>query len=377
MSTRWMAAITVLFALAAGVNAALAAEYPTLYRGNRPLGMGGAFLAVPDDSDAIFYNPASLAAAPGVFKVRLPLLLEVSQDTLDMVKDARDLEGDPSASAAEKFLTEHFDEQQHARVAFAPTVSFHAMNLNFGLAALIQDRMNASVTGTFNPVLRSDYFRDVGLLGAAALHLFDEAIDLGVTAKFIRRSASIQVNDAGDLSAGYDPREDAETQSDFAADVGLNWHLARGIPVLTLFDPIVALVGRNLTQLDLVDEAFHEFDGGAGTRLMPFQLDAGVSLNPDIWVLKTTVAVQFDDVTRQVGSEQDDDYRKRLHAGLEVAFPVILALRVGYHTGYFAGGATLDLWLLELSYTTYAAEVGFGDATEEDRRHVLELAVAF
>lgn len=372
------ACLIALCGLAYATGTALAAEYPTLYRGARPLGMGGAFLAVPDDSDAIFYNPASLAAAPDAFTLRLPLLLEVSQDTADLALDARDLEGDPNVDDAAKFLREHFGEQLNARAAFAPTAAFHALNLNVGLAVLAQDQMHASVSGTFNPVLRSEYYRDIGLLGAAALQLLGERVDLGVTAKFIQRSASIQVNDADDLRDGYHPRDDSATQSDFAFDIGLNYHLKRDVPVVSILNPIVSVVARNITQLDLVDEALRDLPRGEGTRLMPFQLDAGFSISPDIWVLKTIVAVQLDDVTRQVGPEQEDDnIRKRLHAGLEVEFPVLLALRVGYHTGYLSAGATIDFWLLEISYTSYAAEIGFDDVTDEDRRHVLELAFAF
>lgn len=37
-----------------------AQEYDMIYRGPRPMGMGGAFTAVSDDENAIFYNPAGL-----------------------------------------------------------------------------------------------------------------------------------------------------------------------------------------------------------------------------------------------------------------------------------------------------------------------------
>jgi hypothetical protein len=38
----------------------LAEELPVFYRGVRPLGMGGAFTAVADDENAIFYNQANI-----------------------------------------------------------------------------------------------------------------------------------------------------------------------------------------------------------------------------------------------------------------------------------------------------------------------------
>jgi hypothetical protein len=43
--------------VAASAAAAPAEEYPYIYRGMRPMGMGGAFTAVSDDAHALFYNP--------------------------------------------------------------------------------------------------------------------------------------------------------------------------------------------------------------------------------------------------------------------------------------------------------------------------------
>ena len=37
-----------------------AEEYNMIYRGARPMGMGGAFTGVSDDENALFYNPAGL-----------------------------------------------------------------------------------------------------------------------------------------------------------------------------------------------------------------------------------------------------------------------------------------------------------------------------
>jgi hypothetical protein len=52
-----------MLVMAAGSNAA---PYPTFYRGVRPLGMGGAFTALADDENALYYNPAGLTAIDGL-----------------------------------------------------------------------------------------------------------------------------------------------------------------------------------------------------------------------------------------------------------------------------------------------------------------------
>ena len=50
-----------LIALMVVASFAQARELPKFFEGVRPLGMGGAFTAVADDENALFYNPAGLA----------------------------------------------------------------------------------------------------------------------------------------------------------------------------------------------------------------------------------------------------------------------------------------------------------------------------
>lgn len=359
-----------------GIASAWAAEYPTLYRGNRPLAMGGAFIAVPDDSDAIFYNPASLAAAPGVFKLRAPLLAEISQSTAGLLKDAKDLNQGASITQINDVLQKHLDEHQRVRAAFAPTAAFHALNLNFGIAALAQERMDLEVNGALFPVLSSDYVRDVGFLGSAATRLLGDRIDLGLTLKFVQRETSIQQLTAFQISAnGYSPTDNSQTKSDFAMDLGLNYHLIQDIPVASMLKPTASVVLQNITQLDLIPNDFKNFSEG---RVMPYQVNVGVSVSPDIGILKTILAFQLDDVTKQLPPDSEhDNYRKRSHLGIEVQLPVLLTMRIGMNQGYFTAGATFDFWLLELSYTTYAEEIGVDTDHKNDRRHVVELALAF
>ncbi|MDP2752998.1 MAG: hypothetical protein Q8P40_01195, partial [Nitrospirota bacterium] len=81
--------IAAIFVLTSGYSA-MAKEYPSLYRGIRPLGMGGAFTAVSDDENALFYNPAGLSK---ISKFKLGLinpLLEVSKKSIELVQDAQD-----------------------------------------------------------------------------------------------------------------------------------------------------------------------------------------------------------------------------------------------------------------------------------------------
>ena len=63
----FISAIACLF-FSSALNAG---EYDHIYRGIRPLGMGGAFVAVSDDQNALLYNPAGFSY---VSKQRFTLL---------------------------------------------------------------------------------------------------------------------------------------------------------------------------------------------------------------------------------------------------------------------------------------------------------------
>ena len=64
-----------------------AEEYDKLYRGSRPMGMGGAFTAISDDENALFYNPAGLnRIKPGEGKIVLlnPMLV-LNRPAMDVI----------------------------------------------------------------------------------------------------------------------------------------------------------------------------------------------------------------------------------------------------------------------------------------------------
>ncbi len=376
--SRRIAWIVGLLLVVHGIGSAGAAEYPTLFRGIRPLGMGGAFIAVPDDSDAMFYNPASLAAAPGVFKVGVPLpvpLIEISQSTRSLLNDAKDLKSGSSISEINDVLQKHLDENLRVRAAFVPTVSFHAANLNFGVAVLTQVRADLAVHGRLFPVLSSEYARDIGLLGSAAAHLLSGRIDVGATLKFVQRDTSIQRLTAFQISAdGYDPRQDSKTKSDFAMDLGLNYHLIKDLPVVSMLNPTASVVLQNITQLDLIPSEFEQFSQG---RVLPYQVNVGLSVSPSVGIAKTIIAYELDDVSKQLPPDSEhDNYLKRTHLGLEVQIPFV-AVRVGMNQGYGTAGVTLKLAVLEISYTTYAEQLGVDKDRQSDRRHVVQMGLAF
>lgn len=334
---------------------AAAEELPSLYRGIRPLGMGGAFITLSDDENAMFYNPAGLNDVSGFGGVDLlNPTLEFSENSNTLYQDLSDLDTDSEAAVAE-FLSGMVGEHQHVRASVLPNLYMH----NFAIGVLGQATVDMEIRNRANPQVPTSVRLDTGVVASGALGFFDQMLQIGVTGKFIQREGVNRVYTAVEIAAeDFDPLDDTVKKSDFALDIGTKVNFKNALK------PSVALVVQNITDLD-----FEELG------VIPQQFSIGASINPDLWILKTTFAVQIDDLTKQV--EGDDDLYKRLHLGAEFRFPMIFAVRAGVNGGYLTAGASVDFWILSISYATYAEEIGAFSGQRSDRRHVAQLSLGF
>lgn len=353
--------LAALVLLAARV--ASAEPIPLFYQGIRPMGMGGAFTAVADDENAMFYNPAGLNSIKGFGRVELlNPLAELSTNTIEFAQDLQDVadadtDAEQAALAAD-FLDKWLGEHVHARVSAFPNVTFH----NFGVGVLGQGAFDGEVhnpAGSNALRVRGGY--DVaGLVsGALGFSPFGTMLRLGATGKFVRRELLDQSYTANDLvqQDGVDLDRDLRDGSGFGVDAG-------AILVLPLpLSPAVGATVQNIGDLDL---------GDAGT--LPQQINVGVALRPPTPFGALTLAADMVDVTKELGT--DNDTAKRLHAGAELKLP-ILSLRAGLNQGYFTAGTTIDLRVLKLAYAYSIEEIGAFAGQDPDRRHVAQISVGF
>jgi hypothetical protein len=69
-------------------------EERIMVKGIRPMGMGGAFTAVADDENAVFYNPAGLSQRRGWLLQVFSIDARVNKETINLISEAADLGGD-------------------------------------------------------------------------------------------------------------------------------------------------------------------------------------------------------------------------------------------------------------------------------------------
>ncbi len=333
----------------------MAEEMGTLYRGIRPLGMGGAFITLSNDANALFYNPAGLNDIKGFGEVNLANpLVEVSENTLQLINDVEGLEGQ-SASQVTDFLNKNMGKQQHARVALFPGIAVH----NFAIGVLGQGTADILIQNPAFPSVEADVKLDVGVLAGVAYGFLDKRLQVGITGKFIQREGERRTFTVADIVASK-VNFTTKKAEDWAIDVGAK----ASFPVF--LKPTLALVVQNVTDLDFSE---------ASLGVLKQQVNIGASVQPDFWILKSTFAVQIDDLTKEAGS--DKDLYKRTHIGAELRFPKILTLLGGINQGYLGGGVILDFWILQFAYVNYAEELGTFAGQTVDRRHVATVSLGF
>ncbi|MBI3608504.1 MAG: hypothetical protein HY207_11110 [Nitrospirae bacterium] len=346
--------VVALVVLFQGVSVAFADELPALYRGVRPLGMGGAFITLSNDENALFYNPAGLNDVKGFGGVGI-LNPEgaASKESLKLYHDIKGVEGTNTTQVID-LLQKHVGEHVHAGAALFPHVYLH----NFAIGVLGQGTMDIEVRNPAFPEAVTDVKADAGGVVGGAIGLWDQTVQLGATGKYVQREGIKRTFQPTDIVVNFDPFANRVKAHDFAFDAGIKLNA----PVL--LKPSVAVVLQNITDLDF---------GALG--VIPQQLNVGAGIHPNFWILDNSLVVEVDDVTKQAGT--DKDFYKRVHMGAEVKLPKILALRAGVNQGYYTAGATIDLWILKLAAATYAEEVGAFAGQRADRRYVAQLSLGF
>ena len=223
--------------------------------GERALGMGGAFVAVADDSSATWWNPAGLATGP---------FLDAS---LGRVTGSADSRLPASRSGVWSFA-----------LATPPLgVSYY--------------RLNITEIGPFVPTGdpeadREDRAAGMGIrslsvsqFGATVLHTITTGVNAGATVKFLRGTASVrQIDSSGELSELLDlggDLEDGDGQGTVDVDLGM---------LATVGAVRVGVSGRNLREPKFGDitmsrqvRAGIAFDGAAA-GLSPLLVSLDVDL---------------------------------------------------------------------------------------------------
>jgi hypothetical protein len=375
-------------------------ETPVFIRGIRPLGMGGAFVAISDDQNAIFYNPAGLTQRQGSQLVAFELPVNISEDVLNFYnfyndrKDQLDKFDTLSNEQKINLLDEINDRvttyRPRIRLGF-PNTSYLSGNQNITWGVGVFDQAEIGFQFNRSLIIPSvSLFGNVDAILAIPLaHRFDcvpylpGKLSVGTTLKAIQRyninEPSISILEF----ENFDPQ--LQAGKGFGLDVG------------TLYQPngrwnvglqITDLGGTTIKYDAITASKEGQLDRAAHSNMINSQWNTGVAYIPSkiyYWPGKSIATkdrIIFAGDLRDILNTDDRLFDatgwKKVHLGAELRWGP-LSIRGGFNSGWptFGGGLRIPYLGLRADYAYWADETGRFAGQMPEWNHQITIALSW
>ena len=358
-------------------------------QGVRNLGMGNTGIGLSFDENALFYNPAGLVGVDKIL-VGFPILNEVSDDSVKIVKEIRELVADKNTSGIAALL---MGKRVHYRLLTDLNLILPFGELmTFGMARGLETQFDLAVR---NPVsieidfgFRLDSFTNLGfgmpvargrwLVGAGVESV--ERCDIPLRTTTI---GTILTNT--DLETIYGKCE----LNNLRRAQTFNFGFQRRLETASAMKMIWGMTANNIGGLK-----FNRSDNETNPSDQNLELSTGLSWQPSWGPVRMLYAIDLRDLTMK---HADDTYCqsnkgtdciwKRLHIGTEFGFFPIdsgastFAVRAGFNQGYFTYGFEFNPFIffrfLNIQYAVYKTETGDKIGDRPDKRKILQINFGF
>jgi hypothetical protein len=334
--------------------------------------MGNAYVAVADDFNALFYNPAGLARLNEWDGEFINLALELSQDTRNFYDDLTDTQGtsqsdQESLESTLDLIDNNTGRDQHIGFGLTP----HLVFPHFGIGMGFQFDLTAAWHRQITVDLRvgPDVVMPIGF----AMNFLDDRLSVGGSIKFRARGGIDQefsMEDIESLNSNNDSDDPNQKEledyvfagSGVGADIGL---------LFTPIKPMAPTIGLSIT--DMGGTSFTKFDTGSDTEvgtpdLVLPSVNVGLSLRPiEVGGMYLMTSMDMHSIN------QPYSFSRKLNLGTEFGYGSFFKAQAGLHQGYLSAGVQLDVGLLSLRFVSYAVEFGEYAGTKENRRYAVQL----
>jgi len=354
---------TVQVALAASIissSQALALEGNWTRFGPRALGMGNAFVAVADDYNALYYNPAGLARLND-WKLELftPGFEIASATSSGIGEVAKIAQSGGNFAKILSFVEDQIGKNHRIGASFSP----YFIKKNFGMgigidtgfALQAHNDLDIHLNGGFEVMAPISYARN----------FMQDKLSVGVTAKLYQgfeADTDLSIDSLSALSDGGQAalKDLASGGMGVGFDAGLLFTpIKKHSPTLGL---MVADIGD--TKLSPLSDSFEK------KAARPMAINMGMSVKP-FESESQYVLLAVD--TQQVN--QPLHFSHKLNLGAEYSLGNVFKVQTGLHDGQLTAGMQLDVKLLKIRLATYAIDHGSVAGLHDnliDRRYVLQ-----
>jgi len=379
---------------------AMYAEEAYLYKDPRIMGMGGVDVAVGRYSTALFSNPAGLTniKKEDGFEVDLfSLSISTSSQLNNFQKDFSDAEDAEDSESAtldvlEQYSGEHFHADASSYISLSKNSDAFAWSIGF-LTAVDLNIMAHGNGSTSNALIETSSRGYGGLvLGAAKPYSTNYGIvNVGVGVKYIYQKSiegSLGINDL------VDDDNDDETLSDKLSNKYERDAVGLGIDFGVTYEPFTNNYWNPRYGLSLLNLGTVDMKGSYGQQ--PITINLGASISPKIEYLTDFIAAvdyvdlfnanklriyEYNDDGLTVGYHDYSTYDFLKHLRLGTSAKIVdtkyfsTTLNLGLYQAAYTAGVDINLFILNISFTTYQEEVGTTSNPYSDRRYMGNFAI--
>jgi hypothetical protein len=377
----------ILFCLLASFSVAAQSAEPVNfsihqhYVSPRALGMGNAFVAVADDYNSLFYNPAGLAYQKEG-QLNLKIQVAGSGNIMDFAKQL-DEAGDAGdkETAYQDVLNKNYGSNYWMRF---PNVGGTWARPGWALAVIPADlSVEMAIHQQIAATLTTEGYQDSTIAYGRAWKFQDDKLSLGVTGKAIYRGYVLWSKTAPELvyNDKFFTPEDAKEGMTIDADVGMLYKFKtpeEGGPAWTKWArPQFGFNLRNIADYGF-KQNYHLFNKESGEPpKLGRRLDVGGMADfPSFWVFQPRFALDIKDIGHRYWT-----LKKGLHTGVELLWNVRWWLqggyRVGMSQGFLTAGLSAQFVWFRLDFATWGEDIGTSGAPKENRRYVAQMSLDF
>jgi hypothetical protein len=350
------------------------------YISARVQGMGGAFVGLADDYNALFFNPAGLARLESG-EINLDLQIGGTPTILNLSSDIGSAGSDPQKlqTALANYYGSHFS----ATTGLGGTW----VRPHWGVSLLpVNLTVEADIHGVGGATAGVQAYQDTLLQFGYAWNITeDRRFSFGIAPKAVYRAyfeKALSILDFSSSTQLFRP-QDAEEGITVDADAGFLYTV--DVPsggffkFLQYAKPQFGFAVRNIA-----DEGFlqnYHLYGAQTSRNVDSKLERRFDVGskwelPEFWVFKPRFLLDFRDMGTRYAN-----FKKTSHVGGELLWKAFGWLKGGYRLGlsegYVTAGVSAQLWIFLLDVATYSDDIGTSSAPKESRNYMVRLNADF